>query len=66
MKVPAAALLLSIAAAAQTPAPSPAQRAIAAAREQIKKDPAQSQGYNDLAKALVRRGRETAERLSSG
>src|SRR5205823_2554649 len=36
-------------------------KAIAAAREQIKKDPSQSQPYNDLAKALVRRGRETAD-----
>src|SRR5258706_9036755 len=47
--------------AAQTPSPSPAQKAIYAAQEQIKKDPRQSQGYNDLAKALVRRGRETAD-----
>jgi tetratricopeptide (TPR) repeat protein len=54
-----AATLFAIAAAAQAPALSPAQRAILAAEEQIKKDPKQSQGYNDLAKALVRRGRET-------
>jgi tetratricopeptide (TPR) repeat protein len=48
-----------MAAIAQVPALSPAQRAILAAEEQIKKDPKQSLGYNDLAKALVRRGRET-------
>src|SRR5215813_12121190 len=59
-----AAALLSLAfsvAAAETPALTPAQKAIAAAREYIKKDPKQSQGYNDLAKALVRRGRETGD-----
>src|SRR6266849_4228164 len=61
MKSPVAALLLAIAAAAQTPAPSPAQKAIAAAQEQIKKDSTQPEGYNELAKALVRRGRETAD-----
>jgi len=63
MKTFAAALLslvLSVA-AAETHAVTPAQKAIAAARESIKKDPKQSQGYNDLAKALVRRGRETAD-----
>ena len=51
--------LFAMAAFAQAPALSPAQRAMAAAEEQIKKDPKQSQGYNDLAKALIRRGRET-------
>ena len=51
--------LLAMASAAPVPTPSPAQRAILAAQEQIKKDPKQSLGYNDLAKALVRRGRET-------
>src|SRR5437773_1054587 len=61
MKSFVAALLLTIAAAAQTPPPSPAQEAIAAAQEQIKHDPAQSQGYNDLARALVRHGRETGD-----
>jgi tetratricopeptide (TPR) repeat protein len=63
MKTFAAALLslvLSVA-AAETPALTPAQKAIAAARESIQKDPKQSQGYNDLARALVRRGRETAD-----
>ena len=55
----AALFLFAMAAAAQTPTPSPAQRAILAAQEQIRKDPKQSQGYNDLAKALVRRGRES-------
>ena len=59
MKIlPAAVFLWAISVvAAQTP--SPAQKAIGAAQGQIKNDPAQSQGYNDLAKALVRRGRET-------
>jgi tetratricopeptide (TPR) repeat protein len=51
--------LFAMVAVAQAPTPSPAQRAILAAEEQIKKDPKQSLGYNDLAKALVRRGRET-------
>jgi tetratricopeptide (TPR) repeat protein len=55
----AALFLFAMSATAQTPTPSPAQRAILAAQEQIRKDPKQSQGYNDLAKALVRRGRET-------
>jgi len=59
MKPSVAALVLAIAAAAQIPAPSPAQKAIAAAQEQIEKDGAQPEGYNELAKALVRRGRET-------
>jgi cytochrome c-type biogenesis protein CcmH/NrfG len=53
-------LLLS-AITAQASHPSPAQNAIAAAREQIQKNPKQSQGYNDLAKALVRRARETGD-----
>ena len=63
MKIFAAALLpLAISVlAAQTPSPSPAQKAARAAQEQIKKDPTQSQAYNDLAKALVRRARETAD-----
>jgi len=56
-----AATLLAMAAVAQAPTLSPAQRAMLAAQEQIKKDPRQSQGYNDLAKALVRRGRETGD-----
>jgi tetratricopeptide (TPR) repeat protein len=55
----AALFLFAMSAAAQTPTPSPAQRAILAAQEQIRKGPKQSQGYNDLAKALVRRGRES-------
>lgn len=63
----AAPLLLSMSAFAQTPAPhpqpvlSPAQRGIEAAREQIKKEPKTADGYNDLAKALVRRARETGD-----
>jgi len=62
MKVPVAILFLCVVAAvAQAPALSPAQRATLAAQEQIKKDPKQSQGYNDLAKALVRRGRESGD-----
>src|SRR5580693_4593310 len=62
MKAPVAFLfLLAMAAVAQAPALSPAQRTILAAEEQIKKDPKQSQGYNDLAKALVRRGRESGD-----
>lgn len=48
-------------AAAQPPTLSPSQRAILAAQEQIKRDPGKSPGYNDLAKALVRRGRETGD-----
>jgi tetratricopeptide (TPR) repeat protein len=59
MKASVAALLLVIAAAAQAPAPSPAQKAIAYAQEQVQKNAAQAEGYSDLAKALVRRGRET-------
>ena len=54
-----AATLFAMVSVAQVPATSPAQTAILAAEEQIKKDPKQSQGYNGLAKALVRRGRET-------
>ncbi len=54
-----AATLFAMAAVAQVPALSPAQRAILAAEENIKREPKQSQGYNDLAKGLVRRGRET-------
>lgn len=61
MKTIVAAFLLALVAAAETTAPSPAQRAIAGAQMLIKKDPSQSEGYNDLAKALVRRGRETAD-----
>jgi tetratricopeptide (TPR) repeat protein len=62
MKAPVAFLfLLAMAAVAQAPALSPAQRTILAAEEQIKKDPKQSHGYNDLAKALVRRGRESGD-----
>ena len=61
MKASVAALLLAIAAAAQTPVPSPAQKAIASAQEQIQKNAAPPEGYNELAKALVRRGRETGD-----
>jgi hypothetical protein len=62
MKAPVAILFLFVVAAvAQAPTLSPAQRAILSAREQIKRDPKQSQGYNDLAKALVRRGRESGD-----
>jgi len=61
MKASVAALLLAIAAAAQTPVPSPAQKAIASAQEQIQKNAAPPEGYNELAKALVRRARETGD-----
>src|ERR1700724_2425200 len=62
MKVFAAAqLLLSVVATAQIVPPSPAQRAIAMAREQISKEPKSADGYNALAKGLVRRGRETGD-----
>jgi len=57
VKLALAVLMLCTMAAAQTPA----QRAILAAREQIKKDPGKSPGYNDLARAFVRRGRETGD-----
>src|SRR5271155_4700307 len=62
MKVFAAApFLLSVVAAAQTVPPSPAQRAVFMAQEQISKEPKSAEGYNSLAKALVRRGRETGD-----
>jgi tetratricopeptide (TPR) repeat protein len=62
MKVFAAAqLLLSVVAAAQTVPLSPAQRAVSMAREQIAQEPKSAEGYNSLAKALVRRGRETGD-----
>jgi tetratricopeptide (TPR) repeat protein len=64
MKTFAAALLYSLAislTAAQTAAPSPALKAIAGARDRIGKDPAQSEPHNDLAKALIRRARETGD-----
>ena len=41
--------------------PSPAERKIAAARELIVRHPSKVQGYNDLAMALARRARETAD-----
>jgi tetratricopeptide (TPR) repeat protein len=41
--------------------PSPAERKIAAARELIARHPSKAQGYNDLAMALARRARETAD-----
>jgi tetratricopeptide (TPR) repeat protein len=41
--------------------PSPAERKIAAARELIARNPTKTQGYNDLAMALARRARETAD-----
>jgi tetratricopeptide (TPR) repeat protein len=41
--------------------PSPAERKIAAARELIARNPSKAQGYNDLAMALARRARETAD-----
>jgi tetratricopeptide (TPR) repeat protein len=60
MKASAAALLaFATVTTAQTPSLSPAQKAITAARAQIQKDPKSAQSYNDLARALVRRGRET-------
>jgi tetratricopeptide (TPR) repeat protein len=39
---------------------SPAQRGIAAARQQLKADPNKLQAWNELANALIRRARETA------
>jgi tetratricopeptide (TPR) repeat protein len=63
MKISGAALLpfTVLVAVAQSPPPSPAQKAIASAQEQLKKAPTQPQALNDLAKALVRRGRETGD-----
>src|ERR1700679_1160507 len=40
---------------------SPAQQRIAAARQQLKVDPKKIQAYNELAIALIRRARETAD-----
>jgi tetratricopeptide (TPR) repeat protein len=40
---------------------SPAQQLIAAARQQIKADATRAQAYNELAAALIRRNRETAD-----
>lgn len=42
-------------------APSPAERKIAAARELITRNPTRFQSHNDLAMALARRARETAD-----
>jgi tetratricopeptide (TPR) repeat protein len=49
----------ALAATAQTP--SPAQNAIAGAQERIKRDAKQAEPHSTLAKALVRRGRETGD-----
>lgn len=45
---------------AQQP-PSPAEQAIARARKVVEQKPGQAQAYNDLAMALARRARETAD-----
>src|SRR5262245_21205434 len=57
----AALFLLPSAPAAEIPSLSPAQKIIATAREQIRKDPKPAQAYTHLALALVRRGRETGD-----
>src|SRR6476646_4174667 len=40
---------------------TPSQQRIAAAQQQIAKDPKKAQAYNELALALIRRSRETAD-----
>jgi tetratricopeptide (TPR) repeat protein len=47
--------------AAAAGAPTPAEQKIAAARTSIAKNPGRFQSYNDLAMALARRARETAD-----
>lgn len=51
-------LLMGVAAAA---APTPAEKAVAAARQTIEKNPKTAAGYNALALAQARRARETAD-----
>ena len=57
------ALLLSlpVAVAAAQPTVSPAQLKIAQARRQVEKAPGNARGYTQLAMALARRARETAD-----
>jgi tetratricopeptide (TPR) repeat protein len=61
MKTLALVLLPLAILTAQNAAPTAAQKAIAGAEEQVQKNPAQSEPYNNLAKALVRRARETGD-----
>src|SRR5438067_13071234 len=61
MKLLPLALLPFTILAAESPAPSAAERAIAGAQEQIKKDSSRPDPYNNIAKALVRRARETGD-----
>jgi len=46
---------------AATPTPTPAEQKMAAAQTRIDKNPARFEGHNDLAMALARRARETAD-----
>lgn len=59
--IAAAQLVLSAVAFAQNPPPSSAQRAVDAAQEQIKREPKSADSYNELARALVRRARESGD-----
>src|SRR4051794_37044994 len=52
---------VGLALAVQPPAPSAAERAMSGAEELIRKFPGQAEPYSNLAKALVRRGRETGD-----
>lgn len=66
MKTLVFALSLSISAfgaagGGEVASPSPAQLRIEAAQKVLQKQPKRCQGYNDLALALVRRARETAD-----
>ena len=65
MKTLVLALSLSLsafgAAGGEVASPSPAQLRIEAAQEVLQKQPKRCQAYNDLALALVRRARETAD-----
>ncbi len=45
----------------QSPMETPAQQAIAAAKQQIELHPRKVQGFNDLAVAFLKRARETAD-----
>ena len=51
----------SLSAEAATQRDTPAQRRVLAAQQQIEKDPKKVQAYNELALALLRRTRETAD-----
>lgn len=58
-----AMFLFALALGAQeiTPLKSPAEQKIEQARQRVEKNPSQYQAYNDLALALARRARETAD-----